>query len=337
MKNKAVCSLFTIMLFLSCTHKRSQTKNYSFYHWKETAEFTPTYEKALQSVGVKKVYLHYFDIEVLKKRGIKKNGIYPTYILKSVAEEYHSFNIVPVVYITNNVLKSADFKAVRLADKIKKLIDRISEANFSKRFKDIQIDCDWTVGTKLNYFQLLRCLKPHFDVDVTIRLHQIKFQKLTGIPPVAKGTLMLYNVGDMKDDSQNSILQNSIVGQYITSNSSYPMVLNVALPIFSQTILTNNSNKVKILNNTDETVYENDKYFERLNETNYRVVKDTLYKGFYLTKGYNIKIERVAESEIISSYSTVINSNLDINEVIFYHLDDYSIRNYNLKNIIDKL
>ena len=67
------------------------------------------------------------------------------------------------------------------------------------------------------------------------------------------------------------------------------------------------------------------------------VVKDTLYKGFFLSKGYNLKFEEINETVITESFKIIKNSNLKINEVIFYHLDEKSLSNINIKEIIEKL
>ena len=148
---------------------------------------------------------------------------------------------------------------------------------------------------------------------------------------------MLYNVGDLKNKQQNSTLESSIVKQYINTETDYPLLLNIGLPLFSQTIITNNDNRIKIIKNTERNVLENDDHFKIVDNLNLMVVKDTLYKGFFLSKGYNLKFEEINETVITESFRIIKNSNLKINEVIFYHLDEKSLSNINLKEIIEKL
>ena len=148
---------------------------------------------------------------------------------------------------------------------------------------------------------------------------------------------MLYNVGDLKNKQQNSTLESSIVKQYINTETDYPLSLNIALPLFSQTVITNNDNKIKIIKNTERNVLENDDHFKIIDNYNLMVVKDTLYKGFFLSKGYNLKFEEINETVITESFKIIKNSNLKINEVIFYHLDEKSLSNINIKEIIEKL
>lgn len=321
----------------SCTNDKTSHKNISFYHWKSNAIFHKSFEKAINITQTNKIYLHYFDIETIYEPSLSNDGIFPTYVLQSVTQDYQEFEIVPVVYITNRVFKTKNLDISDLSNRIKKLINQISKTQFNKEIKQIQIDCDWTESTKSTYFEFLKQLQNYFEIDVTIRLHQIKFTKNTGIPPVKKGTLMLYNVGDLKNKQQNSTLEASIVKRYINTETHYPLTLNIGLPLFSQTVITNNDNEIKIIKNSERNNLENDDHFKIIDNMNLMVLKDTLYKGFFLSKGYNLKFEEINETVITESYKVIKNSNLKINEVIFYHLDEKSLSNINLKEIIEKL
>ena len=330
-------SFLRIVMISSCTNDNTSHENISFYHWKSKAIFNKSHQKAINIAQTNKIYLHYFDIENLHEPTRSNDGIFPTYVLKSVTQEYQKFEIIPVVYIANRVFKAKDLNITFLSNRIKKLINQISKVQFNKEFKQIQIDCDWTGSTRGAYFKLLKQLQNHFEIDVTVRLHQIKYKKKTGVPPVKKGTLMLYNVGDLKNKQQNSILESSIVKQYINSETDYPLSLNIGLPLFSQTIVTNNDNKIKIIKNTERRRLESDDHFKKNDNLNLVVVKDTLYKGFFLSKGYNLKLEEIDENVIIASYNVLKESKLNVDEVIFYHLDEKSLSNINLKALIENL
>lgn len=335
---KNIYYIFILFLVsISCSEEKNSKNEIAFYHWKAKAEYTKSYDKAIKITDANTIYMHYFDIESLKEPSWRNDGIYPTYVLKSVDKAYKKLNIIPVVYIANNVFKTEELDVPDLANRITKLIDQISLKQFKKKIEQVQIDCDWTMTTKSDYFSLLKALKNKYDLGVTIRLHQIKFQNKTGIPPVNKGTLMLYNMGDLKNNDQNSILESAIVGQYINEETTFPLELKIALPLFSQTVVTNNNNKIKLIKNTHRTVWENDPHFKQINPTNFKLVKDTLYKGFYLAKGYNLKLEDVKQSEISASYGIIKESKLNTNGIIFYHLDDSSLLNHDLKNTIEKL
>lgn len=328
MKKHVVYSCFMVLMTLCSCNERGEI---SFYHWKARAKYTEACGEALELSEIQKIYLHYFDIKQSSDEAL------PIYILKNVDEEYKGFEIVPVIYITNEVFKHENLVSQELAKKVAKLIDEISLRHFGREIREIQVDCDWTQSTRSAYFNLLRDLGSEFEIDATIRLHQIKFMQKTGVPPVNKGTLMLYNVGDLKNKQQNSILEASIVKQYINAETSYPLPLNIGLPLFSQTVLFNNDDRVKIIKDTDRFMLENDRHFVRRDELNFEVVCDTLYKGYYLSKGYHLKVEEVDEREIVTSYKIIKKSELITDEIILYHLDDASLSNIDLNELIDKL
>ena len=334
MPTKAFLALLLLLLF-SCSSPTPP--QFSFYHWKADAEYKASYDKALKDAKTEKIYLRYFDVDKFETEEWQGDGIFPTYVLKSVAQEFKSFEIVPVVYITNQVFLTKNLDIKSMSNKMVELIDQISLRHFYKKIKKIQIDCDWSQSTRAVYFAFLEILADHFELDVTIRLHQIKFQKETGVPPVEKGTLMLYNVGDLKGKEQNSILESEIVKQYINNSTEYPLTLNLALPLFCQIVIFNNDNQIKIIKNTVQAEIENDSHFKKINSNIFEVLSDTLFKGFYLSKGFNLKFEEVNEVEIINAYNTVQQSRLNIDEVIFYHLDEPSLQRLDFEKIIKKL
>jgi len=337
MKRNLFYSFILLWALMSCTREKTDKKSIAFYHWKAKADYTQLYDEAIKTTGAQTVYMHYFDIESVRQANWSDDGIYPTYVLKTVNKAYQNLNIIPVVFISNQVFKTENLNINHLANKIEKLIDQISLKHFKKAIKQVQIDCDWSQSTKNEYFELLSLLQKHYELDVTIRLHQIKYQDITGVPPVKKGTLMLYNVGDLKNKDQNSILEASVVKQYINKSSSFPLTLNIALPLFSQTVVMNRSNKVKLIKNTDRATLQNDSHFKQVNPTNFMVLADTLYKGFYLSKGYNLKLEELSEDQIVESYAIIKHSKLKTDGLLFYYLDDASLLNRNLKNTIEKL
>ncbi len=281
--------------------------------------------------------MHYFDVEKLVTESWGNDGIYPTYVLSQVDKAYCNYNIVPVVYITNSIFKSENIRVESLAKKITTLIHQMNQQHFGKQFNTIQIDCDWTQSTRSAYFSLLQELKKNFCINATIRLHQIKYQSETGIPPVAKGTLMLYNMGDLKKMDENSIIDHKIVAQYINNSTSYPLPLDVALPLFSQTVIQNNNHQIKIIKDSQRENLQNPDYFRKTTENQYLVLKDTLFKGFYLSKDFTLKIEECSIDEVEQSYNIINNSQLQTHDILFYHLDSTSLKNINIETLINTL
>lgn len=366
--------IIIFVLFSSCESSKSKkeitNEKFSFYYWKNRLKYSKEIEEILISMKISKIYLHYFDVDVVKYNADNENFIeydeneeieetnnmnfekgesfeeetefsddyksYPTYVVIEIDKFFKKFKIVPVVFITNRAIKITNPKI--LAKNIKSLVDEISLYHFKKIIDEIQLDCDWTEETKNSYFKLIELLKQDFKVDVTIRLHQIKFKNKTGIPPVERGTLMLYNVAKIGSIDYNSILDSRIVNQYIDKNTDYPIKLNVALPVFTQLVIINNKGDVKLLNNPDiESIVNNHKCFSVLKDNLYKVNIDTLFKSYYLYKDYKIKIEKVSEKEIIECCKILKKSKLKIKNFIFYHLDESVKNNYNIKKLMENL
>ncbi len=336
MNIKSLVYSLILLLFLSCSDENSSDR-VSFYFWKSNVNFNDSFKDVLGKLKSRKIYLHYFDVDRIEADRLNGDGIYPVYVVKSVAEEYNDYEIIPVVYIANKIFKSENIDISDLSDKITQLINQISVNYFGKKPKTVQIDCDWTQSTQALYFNLLQHLKTQFCINVTIRLHQIKYQESTGVPPVDYGTLMLYNVGKLNNDRQNSILDNDIVKQYINRETTYPLHLDIALPIFSQTVVKNNRGEVKLINRSIRNELRNDTHFKQISENCFEVVIDTLFKGFYLSKGYNLKMDEISEREIIRAYSTVKHSKLKMGDCIFYHLDEQILSSIDLEKIVKEL
>lgn len=327
---------FLIVLFLfSCSHENKH--EISFYHWKSKAEYTPFYDSILTQNNAKTVYMHVMDVDFIESRSTYGDGIFPVFKIQKIDSAYKKYNIIPVVFITNRVFNQ-DFTIERLAAKITNLTQKIFEYHSLGTFSEIQIDCDWTETTRNAYFEFLDSLQNRIPVSTTIRLHQIKYADKTGVPPVKKGTLMLYNVGDVKDMNSNSILQSSIVSEYISPSTKYPLELNVALPVFSQTVLQNNKGEVRLINrNVEHELLSLPNYFSKNNNQTYTCTQDTLIFGFYLEKGYTLKIEDSSKDNIVESYKLIKNSNLHTKSILFYHLDSASLQNYDVQSIISEL
>ena len=335
MKTSQALSFFLlIILSLSaCSDNDSSDGSFSFYHWKAQAKSTDKVKSTLSKHSPKSIYLRYFDVDVVNKTEYG-NEIYPVAVLTEVDDDFKDYQIVPVVFITNRVF-TGDVYVSSLAYKIKNLVQEISKDHFPDReITEIQLDCDWTQTTKAKYFELINTLKKDFVVGCTIRLHQIKYQNETGIPEVNRGTLMLYNVGDLANMEKNSILDKKIVADYINNSTTYPIELKVALPLFDQTVVKNTDGNIRLITGVNrESLQQDQTHFEQVNEQLFRVKSDVLYRGLYLFKDYTIKLEETEEDAVINAYETVKSSDLNTTDIIFYHLDDATLNSIDFEKI----
>lgn len=145
-------------------------------------------------------------------------------------------------------------------------------------------------------------------------------------------------MSDLNDETQNSILSFKVVKEYINSNTTYPLPLDLALPGFSQTVILNPNGQIKLINKSERLNLENSSGFDQLSENMFQPKRDTLYKGFYLNTKFRLKTETPDVAEIIDSYKLLKKSKLNLSDkVIFYHLDNDPETVVYMKNIINEL
>ena len=317
---------FLIFFLLSCTPTKKEITP-AFYHWQTNFSLSQSEKDYLQNFSIKKLYVKFFDVDW---NGRMQEPLPVAEVILDTTE-LQSVEIIPTIFITNRSLKNYPL------EKMEELGENILEKIFSikKDVRELQIDCDWSGTTKEKYFRLLRFLKKEIQeekiqLSATIRLHQIKYFKRTGVPPVDRGILMFYNVDDVKDDkTKNSILDLVVAKQYFFNFENYPLELDVALPIFSWGVLYRSGGMIKLINNLRAEDMMDDSYFLQTDETHFEVVKSTYLNGKYLYEGDIIRLEIVPLETLKKSAkllkTKIKNPNITIS---FYHLDTTTIKHY---------
>ncbi|MCT4613931.1 MAG: hypothetical protein N4A49_03535 [Marinifilaceae bacterium] len=325
--------IYFLILLLSISCKKKKEANISFYNWKQKAEISQEKIDFLDSLDVKESFVRFFDIDI-------KEDIY-NFRPKSVVEidtSFRNLNINPCIYITNRSLyhlKTTDIP--QLATNIIEKIYRIKKKYNLKKIKQVQIDCDWSLKTRYSYFKLLKeiksQLKPNTILSATIRLHQIKYPKKTGIPPVDKGALMVYNMGDIHNiNSKNSIFDINILKRYIGNLDKYKLKLDIAFPIFSWAVVYRFKKPVKILYpfNPREDDYKN--LFAK-NDGYIKLLRNGYYHGVYLYKDDILKIEEIKFKELERGAKLISNKLKNkTNNIVFYNINCKTVNKKNYEN-----
>jgi len=321
--------LFCILLITSCS-KTEVNNDYGFYYWRSKLSLTENEKQTLNNSKAPNLYIRFFDV-------VKENNQFLDVGVIAVDKDFSiGKKIVPVIFITNETWFNIKTNEIELlAHQINQHINRIKNNHHLNLENEIQIDSDWTVSTKTDYFKFLQTLKKvsKKNVTCTLRLHQVKDKLQTGIPPVEKMYLMCYATSSpLENQVQNSILDVKTLKSYLKNLQDYPVKLDIALPIYSWGIVTNHVGKKKLINaSTAEELMQN-KNFRKIDENNFEVLKDDFYFGMYLNKGFKIKVEEIPEKDILESIN-FINEKLDYKPIlIYYHLDERFTRNY--KNIL---
>lgn len=295
--------VLTFTLFTSSCQPKPQVQR-AFYHWQTNLSLNPAEQKSLQNLQVSRLYAKFFDVDWDEAQG----QIVPLASIQIDTAGLKKLELVPVIYITNRTWGHVESEAQveTLAQKIIAKIDALAQPLDNPSLSEIQIDCDWTASSRRGYFAFLEKLGEKLAqrkcrVSATIRLHQYKYPQRTGIPPVASGTLMLYNVGDLESwEEENSIFSQSAVEAYAPF-PKYPLPLDVVLPAFSWGVLFREGEMIRLLNELRVEDLRGDARFEQIAPQRFRVQKSTYLKGHYLYQGDLLRIETCGYAELLTA------------------------------------
>lgn len=332
-----ICLLISIIL-LSCTGSaslKSDEGNY-IYYWRTTFSLSDKEKEFLKVHDVKKIYMHFFDVEwaypaksgedVTPEATIRFNDTVPVGI-----------NVVPTVYITTSAIEKMQTKENEYAEKIYKRVSAICKQN-NIFFKEIQLDCDWTKGTRQPFFRLCEAMREYMDstqtLSSTIRLHQLTQTP----PPVDKGVLMVYNTGNLMEmTSDNSIFSRKDIEPYLRDNrlAEYPLALDVAYPTYGWSVVFNPGEDkyyfCRIMRRTDFSSYPS---LNKIASNLYEATADvnlsqdgTGYDKVY--KNFRIRVERPSAKEILGIKKLIDGQlkNKKHNNLL-YHLDESQLSHY---------
>ncbi len=328
-----------LMLITSCKEKKEARQiERSFYYWKSVLNLTDLEKQQLDTLAVKTIYLKFFDVDwnesangpaPVAKLTVNEGSIAS---LREPGTNNFKYNVIPVIFITNECISKIDTAQIAaLGDNISDLTFKLIEKNAFNDIPEIQFDCDWTVSTREKYFALIRQFKKRFaqtPLSATIRLHQVKFIGKTGYPPVDRGLLMCYNMGNLKDpNSKNSILETEELKKYTGKLSTYPLPLDIALPLFEWKVLYRNNIFKGLVQNLPPESFSSS--FSKQSGNRYQILKDTILAGYELRKGDLLRNEESDLKEILLAANEVgrhlKNTRL---RVSLYHLDSLILSKY---------
>ena len=305
-----------VLAFFSC---RKKEKSISFYYWRTRFHLDSIERKTLADNSVNTIYVRYFDIDLAAGDSSAKPSapiIFDTPLM--------GFHIIPVIYLRNRVFEKLDsVEVVHLSQKIFLFLSQVNiAANFNT--SETQFDCDWTEKTKNNFFLFLRNYQNISKqiISATIRLHQVKYLTIAGIPPVDHGVLMYYNMGEINANNSNSIYEKTIAEKYNSYIKTYPLMLDVALPIFTWGQQIREGKVVRLLNKMNFMDFENDSNFIAVKKGWFAAKHSCFKSGYYFIENDNVKIENASGNDLLEIANDIHhNSNQKIRNIIFYDLD----------------
>jgi len=331
---KLLLILFITSLLLSTCGKHRQT-HVCFFYWQQNFTLSSKQLKYLEKLNTDKLYVKFFDVdwdETVKDAVPLAKIHFKTGVPADI-------DIIPCVFITNRALEKITSHDIPLmAQRIVTLLHTLRNTNNINRFRELQIDCDWSLSTKQKYFALLKQIKSlsgQLTLSATIRLHQVKYSDTTGIPPVDKGVLMFYNMADLDDiETDNSIIDLSEGKDYLPELPDYPLQIDIALPAFSWAVLLRFDKVTKLIHNVTLDTLQKTAQLEQIAKKRFKVKESFYFNGYYLYKDDILRYEDV-EMPVLREAAGMLASkirNHDLN-IIFFHLNTYLIEEYSYEKL----
>jgi hypothetical protein len=266
----------------------------SYYYWQPYLNLTSQDGQFFQKQKTRRLYIRFFDLDW----DAKTQNLYSRAELHSGALDGLPIEIVPVVFITPKALAHLQGPG-QASQFILKRCKILSRSLGRYPFSEIQLDCDWTPISREPYFNLLTQFKQELQrlyfkplLSATIRLHQVKYRTITGIPPVDRGILMVYHTSAAQElTTKNTLLDEDDALSYLIYLKSYPLPLDVALPLFHWGVQFNSVRQLlKIFHiQPDDPVIGQS--FNHLSGTLYQAKADVYLCGIRFMKNDYLKVE----------------------------------------------
>lgn len=277
------------LMLMACGSPREGELNVAWYWWKTVYDPDSIEKHYFKSTGAKALALRLFDVDT----AFDGSTPIPKAIVKQVQAPPDSCIWVPVVYLTRAALLTPG-NLDTLAFRIGQLVSQLCA---ERTWTEIQWDHDWTPKTRTNYFLLLEKLKQQSvfagkTFVASIRLHQLQQIQSQQVPPVNKGLLMVYNMGNLtRYETPNSILDETILNEYLPHLDHYPLPLDWALPVFAWSIQFRQNRFVAIFNGVREEAIKASLLFDELPQHRFRCRKAGYVSGFAVQAGDVLRTE----------------------------------------------
>ena len=211
---------------------------------------------------------------------------------------------------------------------------------------EIQFDCDWTEGSREKYFLLLssvhKILAPNGTaLSATIRLHQLALKDQTGIPPVQRGVLMFYNMGNLSSPTgHSSILDVDIGRQYLEASAHYPLPLDIALPIFQWCVVLRRGRVVNLFERVNQSLMSDTTNFEKISPEMFRARRSQYSQGQYLYRDDVLRIDQALFEDLEKSAQALRDNGVVSHRatIILFHYDSLQYQRYGnekLRNLLN--
>jgi hypothetical protein len=317
-----------VMFFTSC--KDNSVVTNGIYYWKNNSYYsfsTNNENKAIFENEIKKIYFKLADVTWDENYHAEPTNI--NYLpLTNVIADYSE--IIPCIFFTNEVMIRSEKEELNyMAEKISKRIN-------SDSLKELQIDCDWSEASRDNYFYFLKTLKGKLNsgtsLSATIRLYQYRYANKTGIPPVDRGMLMLYNFNSPKQFTGENIIFDLREAKKYLTDTKYQLPLDFAVAHYTWNALYGIDNKfIGFVNKEDSDLLIKNST-PSANNTLFTAETDISINGSFVRKGQKLAVYQSNVNTVKESFELIENiKNTDKYTVAIFDLNENTVK-YLLSN-----
>jgi hypothetical protein len=299
----------------------------AFYYWRTTLHLSAVEARALGDLGIDRLYLRVFDVDWDERAGAAALlGPLPAGEALPAAIE-----VTPVVYVRARVLRHLAGAPDLAGDLWRAVGGQMARLG---RWRELQIDCDWAAGDRAAYFALLAALGARAGpagvaLSATIRLHQVKYRERTGVPPVARGVLMFYNMGPLDTDPEtHAIFDPARAAAYLARVGDYPLPLDVALPIWSWVVHVRGDHVAGLLQDTDPDELSGKPWLRANGRGRFEVSESSFLHGVLLRQGDYLDVEETTPADLVQAAALIaprLAGGRDRRTIALFHLSERNL------------
>lgn len=335
-------SLVCMGTLVGACHNSAGDVQSSFYYWKTVYRPDSVERHALNTIGANRLFIRIMDVDTQGPDG----EAVPVSAVMFTESLPDTVSVVPVVYLVNHVLYDLPHdQQDSLAARIYRFVAGKVQSAGKRGFSELQIDCDWTTATRDTYFSLLESMRAQLDDSIrltaTLRLHQVRNRRSSGIPPVDRVLLMCYNMGNLRlPGEHNSILDLREMDTYLNGYlSDYPLPVDIALPLFSWSVVFRDGKYAGISKRLDPRMLSDTTHFAHTEGSSLYRLKESLPEAG-LRKDDVVRREETRWEELLAAADFLATHRRKEDfTLLFYHLDNQVLHVFSdeqLQEIIDR-
>lgn len=336
------CVWLVVFVILGCLGQDQSThrpeENRGFYLWTTRISWRAAIGKIVDDLRAHRLYVRFFDIV----KDSRTSPAHPNAIvhIRDDGEDLQKYEIVPVVYMENRVFEGATAERVAdLARHAVNLIQRLA-AFHHLNVVEVQWDCDWTSSTREAFFSFLTQVRrwTTWPLSATLRLHQIKYRKQSGLPPVDRGMLMFYNMGRIEHSDQRlSIYNEADAVKYVSHLRSYPLPLDLALPLFGWRLQKRGGAVRRIIEHLSDDQLAQCGFFSMTERGRLVAEKSGLCEGFAFQAGDELQTE-VVDDVLAAKAGALARRSFAPNRfghIVLFELNERTLASYSRRQLDD--